>query len=156
MIATQESFEPHSSDQLPNSKRIYVEGQIHKDVRVPMREISLSPTKSFNGRIEMNEPVRVYDCAGPWGDPTFHGKSEEGLPALREPWIAARNDVAAYDGREVKLLVSDAAKIGPVEGATVQLFSGDDTNHLIEAAAAPPEPGNESAQKPAPGATQKP
>ena len=46
-----------------------------------MREISLSDTKSFNGRIEKNEPVRVYDCSGPWGDPDFNGTSEEGLPA---------------------------------------------------------------------------
>ncbi len=39
MIATKESFEPHSSEQLPASKRIYVEGVLHPDVRVPMREI---------------------------------------------------------------------------------------------------------------------
>jgi hypothetical protein len=54
--------------------------------------------------------------------------------------------------REVKLLVSDAAKIGPVEGATVQLFAGDDRNQLIEpAAAAAPEgePAEKSPDKPA-------
>ena len=48
-------------------------GHIHPSVRVPMREITLSDTKSFNGRIEKNEPVRVYDCSGPWGDPAFTG-----------------------------------------------------------------------------------
>ena len=83
MIATKDSFEPHSSEQLPNSKRIYVAGQIHPDVRVPMREIELTPTKSYTGAIEPNEPVRVYDCSGPWGDPDFNGTVEEGLPALR-------------------------------------------------------------------------
>ena len=87
------SFEPHSSEQLPASTRVYVEGQIHKDVRVPMREIALSPTKSFNGRIEVNEPVRVYDTSGPWGDPSYKGTVEEGLPALRKAWILSRNDV---------------------------------------------------------------
>ena len=71
MIASKESFEPHSSEQLPNSSRVYVEGQIHQDIRVPMREIKLSPTKAFNGKIEENAPVRVYDCSGPWGDPSF-------------------------------------------------------------------------------------
>ena len=45
MIATKDSFEPHSTEQLPNSKRVYVAGTIHQDVRVPMREIELSPTK---------------------------------------------------------------------------------------------------------------
>jgi phosphomethylpyrimidine synthase len=96
------SFEPHSSEQLPASTRVYVEGQIHKDVRVPMREITLSPTKAFNGRIEVNEPVRVYDTSGPWGDPNYKGTVEEGLPPLRKAWILARNDVEEYEGRAVE------------------------------------------------------
>ena len=96
------SFEPHSSEQLPASTRVYVEGQIHQDVRVPMREIALSPTKSFNGRIEANEPVRVYDTSGPWGDPSYQGTVEEGLPALRKNWIVSRNDVEEYTGRAIE------------------------------------------------------
>ena len=101
MIATPESFEPHSSDLLPNSKRIYLQGQTHPDVRVPMREIALAPTKSFQGQIEVNEPVRVYDCSGPWGDPSFDGEVTKGLPRLREAWIRARGDVEEYEGRRV-------------------------------------------------------
>ena len=54
----------------PNSEKIYVGGELHRDVRVPFREISLAPTKSMNGEIEANEPVRVYDTSGPWGDPS--------------------------------------------------------------------------------------
>ena len=86
MIATPESLEPHSSEQLPNSNRVYVEGT-QPGVRVPMREIALSPTKSVSGQIETNEPVRVYDTSGPWGDPAFDGDVEKGLPALRADWI---------------------------------------------------------------------
>ena len=96
MIASKDSFEPHSNEQLPNSKRIYVAGKFHADVRVPMREIELTPTKSFNGQIEANEPVRVYDCSGPWGDPDFNGTVEEGLPALRRNWILRRGDVEEH------------------------------------------------------------
>ena len=96
------SFEPHSSQQLPASTRVYVEGTLHPGVRVPMREIALSPTKGFDGRMESNAPVRVYDCSGPWGDPNFQGSVEEGLPALRRNWILSRGGVAEYDGREVK------------------------------------------------------
>ena len=96
------SFEPHSSEQLPNSRRIYVEGQIHADVRVPMREIALSPTKAFNGRVEENEPVRVYDTSGPWGDPAYTGTVEDGLPALRKKWILDRGDVEEYVGRAIE------------------------------------------------------
>jgi phosphomethylpyrimidine synthase len=36
MIASKESFEPHSSEQLPNSKRVYLPGQLHAEVRVPV------------------------------------------------------------------------------------------------------------------------
>src|SRR5437016_8248645 len=54
---------------LPNSKKIYVSGKIHSDIRVPFREITLAPTKTMSGEIEVNEPVRVYDTSGPWGDP---------------------------------------------------------------------------------------
>ena len=68
---------------LPNSRRIYVKGELHPEIHVPFREISLAPTKSMNGEIEVNEPVRVYDTSGPWGDPDFHGDVEQGLPPLR-------------------------------------------------------------------------
>ena len=60
---------------------------------MPFREIKLSPTKSFNGHVEANVPVRVYDCSGPWGDPDFAGSVEHGLPTLRQEWILARGDV---------------------------------------------------------------
>ena len=93
------SFEPHSSDALPNSRRIYAEGSL-PGVRVPMREISLSPTKSFQGQMEPNEPVRVYDTSGPWGDVAYTGTVEDGLPALREAWIRSRSDVEEYEGRQ--------------------------------------------------------
>jgi len=93
---------PDSSNRLPNSERVYVQGTIYKAIRVPMREIGLAPTKSFNGQIEVNEPVRVYDTSGPWGDPGFKGRVEEGLPPLRADWIRARGDVEEYEGRAVK------------------------------------------------------
>src|ERR1051325_4877816 len=93
MIATKDSFEPHSSEQLPNSERVYVAGQIYPDLRVPLRQITLSPTKSPVGKVERMEPVRVYDTSGPWGDPAFEGDPMEGLPALRAGWIAKRGDV---------------------------------------------------------------
>src|ERR1043165_4215515 len=66
MSASKNSFEPKSSDPLPNSTKVFVAGKIHTDVRVPFREIGLNPTKSFNDRVEINDPVRVYDTSGPW------------------------------------------------------------------------------------------
>ena len=84
---------PHSSERLPNSDRIYVQGKTHADVRVPFREIKLGPTKSSAGGLELNKPVRIYDCSGPWGDPDFRGNVEHGLPPLRRSWILARGDI---------------------------------------------------------------
>src|SRR6266436_9283478 len=87
---------------LPNSKKVYVSGTLHKDIRVPFREITLAPTKSISGQIEINEPVRVYDTSGPWGDPDFHGDVEQGLPPLRAKWIRDRGDVEEHEGRKVQ------------------------------------------------------
>src|SRR5258708_3520446 len=94
MIASKESFEPQSTDPLPNSTRVYVAGKLHPEVRVPLREIKLNDTKSYTGAVEKNAAVRVYDCSGPWGDADFKGDVIQGLPALREKWIRARGDVA--------------------------------------------------------------
>jgi phosphomethylpyrimidine synthase len=104
MIASTDSFEPSSQDQLPNSKRVYVNGTIHPNIRVAFREISQSPTKSLSGDVEDNAPVRVYDTSGPWGDPDFDGDVAKGLPALRDKWIRDRADVEEYDGRTIKPL----------------------------------------------------
>src|SRR5437667_11656130 len=87
---------------LPNSRRIYVKGELHPEIHVPFREISLAPTKSMNGEIEVNEPVRVYDTSGLWGDPDFHGDVTQGLPPLRATWIRGRGDVEEYEGRKVQ------------------------------------------------------
>jgi phosphomethylpyrimidine synthase len=127
MIATKESFEPHSSEQLPASKKIYIQGVLHPEIRVPMREIEVSDTKSYTGAIEKNAPVRVYDCSGPWGDPAFTGKSEEGLPALRRDWILKRGDVEEYDGREVKPMDN-----GYLSGKHAEFASNAEKNRLVE------------------------
>src|SRR6202023_395661 len=103
-MKTKNGFEPSkTSDQpLPNSKKIYVSGKLHSDLRVPFREISLAPTKTMSGEIEVNEPVRVYDTSGPWGDPSVTLDPVQGLPALRRDWILKRGDVEEIDGRKVQ------------------------------------------------------
>ncbi len=102
MIAPTSAIEPDSSEPLPNSSRIYVEGELYPDVRVPMREIGLASTKAFNGAVELNQAVRVYDTSGPWGDPAFDGDVAKGLPGVRREWILKRGDVGEYEGRNVR------------------------------------------------------
>ncbi|HUI08233.1 MAG TPA: phosphomethylpyrimidine synthase ThiC [Verrucomicrobiae bacterium] len=92
MIAPKSS-EARSREHFPKSRKVYVAGKLHRGVRVPFREIALSPTVSHAGRIEVNEPVRVYDTSGPWSDPDFKGTEAAGLPKLRRSWILERGDV---------------------------------------------------------------
>jgi len=85
----------------PKSKRVYLKGNLH-NLEVPMREIELSETNLPNGGTEKNQPVRVYDTSGPWGDQDFHGDVEKGLPSLRSHWINDRGDVEVIVGRDSK------------------------------------------------------
>jgi phosphomethylpyrimidine synthase len=79
----------------PNSKRIWIAGS-RPDIRVPMREIQLSPTLIGGDKndpvYEANEPVPVYDTAGPYGDPDATIDVHQGLPRLRSAWIEQRAD----------------------------------------------------------------
>lgn len=84
----------------PGSKKVYVTGS-RPDIKVPMREIELSPTTDMFGEKE-NPPVRVYDTSGPYTDPDYTVDITKGLPALRSSWIQERGDVEEYDGREIK------------------------------------------------------
>ncbi len=82
----------------PKSRRVYATGS-RPDVRVPMREITLDPTRRHDGAMVPNAPVRVYDTSGAWGDPEFHGDVERGLPPIRAAWIAERGDTEVIEGR---------------------------------------------------------
>src|SRR5690554_1515146 len=75
---------------LPASHKIYVEGS-RPDIRVPFREISLSPTKTSSVD-EENAPLLVYDTSGPYTDPAAEIDLRRGLPELRRTWIEARDD----------------------------------------------------------------
>ena len=77
----------------PASRKVYVEGK-QAGVRVPMREIALTPTRSANGGpTTPNEPITVYDTSGPYTDPDVTIDVRAGLAALRRPWILGRADV---------------------------------------------------------------
>src|SRR5687768_3048193 len=102
MIAPKDSIASNVTASLPNSRRIYINGTLHPQIRVPFREITLSPTKSLSGAIEINDPVRVYDTSGPWGDPAQSPDSSHGLDPIRAEWIRARADTETYEGREIR------------------------------------------------------
>ena len=65
----------------PSGRRVYLDA---KDLRVPVREISLP---------DPQDPVRLYDTSGPYGDTSVKIDLDKGLPRLRTPWILDRGDV---------------------------------------------------------------
>jgi phosphomethylpyrimidine synthase len=76
---------------LPASKKIYVKGEIHPNIKVPMREISLTD----------GSKLCVYDTSGVYTDPTVEIDVEQGISPIRKEWIEARGDVEEYEGRIV-------------------------------------------------------
>lgn len=82
----------------PNSKKVYVQGS-RADMRVPMREVSLSDTSTdFGG--EKNPPVRIYDTSGPYTDTQVTIDLRKGLPDVRSNWIEERGDTELFDGSD--------------------------------------------------------
>jgi len=75
----------------PASKKVYIRGKIFKDIRVPMREISLT-----NG-----EKLRVYDTSGVYTDQSVEIDVEKGITPIRKEWIEERGDTEEYKGRVV-------------------------------------------------------
>jgi len=116
-----------SNSSLPNSRRVYARGALHSAVAVPFREIDQSPTRDFGGALTANDPVRVYDTSGPWGDPDFAGTVEEGLPALRADWIRERGDVQEIEGRAVQ-----PQDNGYLSGKHAEYASKAERNRLFE------------------------
>ncbi len=83
------------TEPFPQSKKIYVEGK-SPDIRVGMREITLTPIKTKQG-FQTPEPFVVYDTAGPYTDPNIKLDLQKGLPNVRSAWIEARNDTEVLD-----------------------------------------------------------
>jgi len=102
----------------PKSRRIYVEGT-QPGVRVPMREITQTPSRGAGGATSENPPVRLYDTGGPWGDPDSQNDVQRGLPPLRRDWILARGDV-----EEVARAARGAAGATRSAAAHVEAFTG--------------------------------
>ncbi|HEX8895065.1 MAG TPA: phosphomethylpyrimidine synthase ThiC [Terriglobales bacterium] len=74
----------------PASHKRYLAGD-RADLRVPYREITLSPTR-HSDQTEDNPPVLVYDTSGSYTDPELEIQLTQGLPAVRAGWIKERDD----------------------------------------------------------------
>jgi len=68
------------------SKKIYISGTQYPEIRVPMREISLTDGTSFT----------VYDTSGAYTDTGYQSNVNKGLPDIRNQWIENRADTELY------------------------------------------------------------
>jgi len=83
-------------ENFPNSKKTYLKGS-RDDIKVPMREITLSQTTFSDGSIEENPPLCVYDTSGAYTDPDVKIDLHVGLKGIRKNWILERNDSEQLD-----------------------------------------------------------
>jgi phosphomethylpyrimidine synthase len=82
-----------TTDPFPGSRKVYVNGQIYPDIRVPMREVALSNGSAFS----------IYDTSGPYTDPNVAIDVTKGLPRIREEWIESRRDTEfAHKSKKAK------------------------------------------------------
>ncbi len=110
--ATDEKVNISTDPISPKSKKVYVSGTLHPDIKVPFREISLSPSTTVpenesghgkgNGYHNDESSLIVYDTSGPYTDPDAKINIREGLEPIRLPWIEGRGDVEFYDGRQIE------------------------------------------------------
>ena len=101
-----------STGPLPASRKVFVPGERHPNLRVAMREIDLSPAAK-------EKPVRVYDPSGPYTDPAVAIDIRLGLAPLRESWIVGRGDLAPQPARAVR---PEDNGLKPGEVTTVPVF----------------------------------
>lgn len=97
MLVTSNKDSDQKTNNMQKSRKVYINGNIHDNIKVPMREIILGPTRLPNGKTEENLPVILYDTSGPYTDPAINIDLKKGLPRIREEWILSRGDVERLD-----------------------------------------------------------
>lgn len=93
----------------PGSEKIYMHGELYPDIKVGMRQINLTPTaKRTDDEIKLTEnaPVVVYDTSGVFTDSNVKVNINDGIPRIREEWIAKRNDL-----EKLQTVTSDFGKM---------------------------------------------
>jgi phosphomethylpyrimidine synthase len=84
-----------SRSPFPNSKKVYIHGELHSSVKVGMREIQISESDNFFSSNPKNSNAffTTYDTSGPYTDADIEIDITEGLPKIRERWVMDRDDV---------------------------------------------------------------
>ncbi|MDX2307418.1 MAG: phosphomethylpyrimidine synthase ThiC [Hyphomicrobium sp.] len=98
---------------ISGSRKVHDAPAGHDRLRVPFREIVLSPASG-------EAPLRIYDSSGPYTETGATIYVAQGLPRHRSAWISARDCAEVYEGRTVRpednghVSGAHAARIFPV------------------------------------------
>ncbi|HZP92527.1 MAG TPA: phosphomethylpyrimidine synthase ThiC [Burkholderiales bacterium] len=97
---------------MSHSRKIFVSGS-RSDIRVPMREVTLSGGEP---------PLHLYDTSGPYTDRDAHTDIKRGLAPLRLPWVLGRGDVEELPGptSQYRRRRDDDPTLGGVRFASVR------------------------------------
>ena len=77
---------------LPASRKVYLEGRLHPELRIPVREIAQTATHTPQGGHRENPPIRVYDTTGPYTEDGVQLDLRQGLRPARPSWVLERGD----------------------------------------------------------------
>ncbi len=80
---------------LPASRKVYARPDAAPELRVPVREITLTEGSG-------EPPLPVYDTTGVYSDPDVTIDVEKGLARTRIEWVKQRGGVEQYDGRPIQ------------------------------------------------------
>jgi len=88
-----------SREPFPNSKKVYVQGDVNKSVKVAMREIQIAESDNFYSSNPKHSKASytTYDTSGPYTDPKIEIDVTKGLPKIKEKWALDRKDVEFAD-----------------------------------------------------------
>ncbi|SEA16711.1 hydroxymethylpyrimidine synthase [Arachidicoccus rhizosphaerae] len=104
-----------STGPVSGSRKVYVKGSLH-DIKVPMRAIAQSDTRTSQGDLHKNEPVIIYDSSGPYTDLDVEIDIYQGLKRIRESWLNKNPDIenlsaSSAEYSKVRALKSGTLKI---------------------------------------------
>ena len=99
-----------SREPFPASTKVYQSGRLFPEVKVPMRQVSLT-----NG-----DQVWLYDTSGPYTDPQAELDVRAGLADVRGRWVAERHATESYTGRTVQAQDDGSADHARMEALRAQ------------------------------------
>ena len=113
-----------NNNSFPKSKKIYINGKLHKDIKVGMRNISLEDKDITN--------ITVYDTSGSYTDPNYTHNYKKGLKNIRKDWILNRNHIEASKKFNIDFLKSKNSGVDEFPNFSENILKRKKNNQLTQ------------------------